>query len=283
MPELPEVENIAAGLRKQIQGRTIESICMHTPLVIKGPHKSRWRKSLARFKGAKVKSVTRRGKRLIIMTDNSLALVIQLGMTGTLLLQKPEGQKKRHIHWVINFQGRPSLYYMDVRRFGRVWIIDNPNGVCLDEVMEGAGFSKMGPEPWDISKKDFYKLLANQRMIKTLLLDQTRIAGLGNIYVDESLFAAGVHPARLCCDLSEAQSDKLLRSICSILKRAISYGGTTFSDYLNPYGETGRFLKMLKVYQRTGEPCKKCKTPIERVVLAGRSSHFCAHCQELNT
>ena len=147
--------------------------------------------------------------------------------------------------------------------------------------MLAAGMSRIGPEPFEVKLQVFQKMLQSARPIKSLLLDQTRLVGVGNIYADESLHAAGIHPSQHAITLSKSRAGKLLREIVRVLQESIAQGGTTFSDYRDPYGDRGKFRRMLTVYQRDGEPCRRCKTPIERIVLTGRSSHFCPNCQEL--
>jgi formamidopyrimidine-DNA glycosylase len=145
--------------------------------------------------------------------------------------------------------------------------------------MEAAGLTPLGPEALDLTPKIFAAILRTARPIKSLLLDQTRIAGLGNIYADESLWAARIHPARPAQSLTAAETTTLLREIKNVLRRAIRAGGTTFSDFRNAYGEMGRFRHRLKVYGRAGEPCPRCGTMIIRLVVAGRGTHICPRCQ----
>jgi len=279
MPELPEVENIALGLRNEIINLSITEIRVNKPVILHGPHRHQWRKMANRFKNHKITTVTRRGKRLILCTDNNLSLIIQLGMTGRFLIQPANTPEVKHTHFVIKLSDNNHLRFIDPRRFGRLYLLENFNPTTPDPTMESAGMGKLGPEPFGISKLHFRQIIGRKRVIKNLLLDQTRITGLGNIYVDESLFAAGIHPTMLGTNIPIEKIDKLRVEISRILNRAIACGGTTFSDYRNAYGEMGSFKKMLKVYQRTSQPCYKCKTPIEKIVISARSSHFCPKCQ----
>ncbi len=279
MPELPEVENIAQGLRHEIINVTITDVKVLKPVIVRYP--SPWRKTLHDIIGDDIVKVTRRGKRLIIALVNGGAILIQLGMTGKVIVAQANSPIPLHTHMRIHLCDGREIRFIDARRFGRVWFFSQLDFYHPDAQMEAAGMGRLGPEPFGITPKQFRQILHSDRAIKTLLLDQSRIAGLGNIYADESLFAAGIHPATPAAAVPPAQADKLRRMIKSILRRAIRHGGTTLIDYRNAYGEMGRFLKMLKVYQRTNLPCRKCRTPIARMILAGRSSHYCPKCQRL--
>ncbi len=282
MPELPEVENVALGLREVIVGQCVERIRVGTPLVIRGPYRRRWRQFLQEVVGRRVERVTRRAKRLIVSLEGDLALVFQLGMTGKFLLANRDaiaGSAPKHTRLSISFRGGTELIFVDTRRFGRVWCLRDLDPDHPDDAMEAAGLTPLGPEALAIRLETFVEILRTARPIKSLLLDQTRIAGLGNIYADESLWAAGIHPARACSSLTTAEITTLLRQIKSVLRRAIRAGGTTFSDFRNPYGEMGRFRGRLKVYGRQGRPCKRCGGTIERLVIAGRGTHICPRCQ----
>ncbi|UCD49037.1 MAG: bifunctional DNA-formamidopyrimidine glycosylase/DNA-(apurinic or apyrimidinic site) lyase [Phycisphaerales bacterium] len=282
MPELPEVENIAAGLREAIRGEYLERVEVRRPGIIQGPHRRRWRRFLAQVAGRRVARVTRRAKRLIIVTDNRLTLLFQLGMTGKFLLgTKPveADEFAKHTHVVLHVGDRRLVRFIDARRFGRLWLLDGLDPDEPDEAMNAARMGPLGPEALAMRTDAFRRLLQTERSVKTLLLDQTRIAGLGNIYADEALFAAGIHPTRRCGAISDEVGQDLLRAIKSVLRRAIRAGGTTFSDYRSPYGDMGRFRRRLRVYGRQGEPCRRCGATIEKIVVAGRGTHFCPTCQ----
>jgi formamidopyrimidine-DNA glycosylase len=280
VPELPEVENIAQGLRNEVLSLCIKDIYVKKPIVLRGPFARHWRQAVKQFTGCSITKITRRGKRLILCTDSELALLIQLGMTGRFLLSENSAPLEKHTHFIIKFNDNRQLRFVDPRRFGKVWLIEHAQENDLDQAMLNAGMSKMGPEPFDITMRQFRQLLESKRVIKTLLLDQTRIAGLGNIYVDEALFQARIHPSTSACVINSLQTNKLRNTIRSLLKSAISHGGTTFSDFRNAYGDMGSFKKRLKVYQRNGLPCPRCQTPIARMVITGRGTHFCPQCQE---
>lgn len=279
MPELPEVENIAMGLRRGILGKPIEKVACFSPVIIKGPQSKKWQSFLATFTGRPITSVTRRAKRLILATADRRAMVFQLGMTGKFLLKEGPAERHKHTHLVFAFPDDQELHYVDTRRFGRLWLFNCLDPEHPDAAMEAQGMGVLGPEALDLTSKHFHTLLDSQRSIKTLLLDQTRLTGLGNIYADESLFASGIHPACPSDRLSGDEAVALLRQIKSVLRRAIRAGGTTFSDFENAYGDMGRFRGRLKVYGRQGQPCKTCGTEIERIVLAGRGTHICPQCQ----
>ena len=282
MPELPEVENIAVGLREAIISLSIKNIDVAKPLIIRGPHQRRWRKAIGKYCGCKIVGVARRGKRLIMATNNGSGLVVQLGMTGRFVIVKTSEARVKHTHFLIKLNNNKDLRFVDPRRFGRVWLVDDLDLANPDIAMGGAGMSPMGPEPFDITRRAFRQLLGSKRVIKSLLLDQVRIAGLGNIYADEALFGAGIHPAAVAEDICPEKAEKLRIEIRKVLRQAIKGGGTTFSDFRNAYGEMGQFIKKLRVYQRTGLSCGICDTAIERIVISGRSSHFCPKCQVKN-
>ncbi len=280
MPELPEVENIVIGLRNEILDVGVTAVRVNKPVILRGSYKHCWRKAMKELAGRKIRSVTRRAKRLIVSLDNNQALLVQLGMTGRFMINNSDDDCLKHTHFVVELADSRQLRFVDPRRFGKLWLLEALNPECPDEAMEGAGLGRLGPEPFDLDKRRLAEILNCKRVIKNLLLDQTRIAGLGNIYADESLFAAGIHPETVSCNIPSEKTALLLSAIKRILRKSIRQGGTTFSDYRNAYGERGGFLEMLQVYGRTGEPCRKCKTAIEKVVISGRSSHFCPFCQQ---
>jgi len=283
VPELPEVENIALGLREAVVGKRVERVCVGTPLIVRGPDRRRWRVFMKELAGRRVVRVTRRAKRLVLAMEGKLALVVQLGMTGKFLL--PDSEKgvvaatPRHTRLILSFRDGTELLFVDTRRFGRVWCLRDLDPDAPDAAMEAAGLTHLGPEPLELRPKAFADILRTARPIKSLLLDQSRIAGLGNIYVDESLWAAGIHPARAGSSLTASEAATLLCQIKRVLRRAIRAGGTTFSDFRNVYGDMGRFRSRLKVYGRRGEPCPRCGTSVQRLVVAGRGTHICPRCQ----
>jgi len=285
VPELPEVENIALGLRPVLVGKRVAQVCVGTPLVVRGPYRRRWRAFMAELTGRRITSVSRRAKRLILTAEGSLALVFQLGMTGRFLLPNPQegpaAATPKHTRLILSFRDGTELLFVDPRRFGRVWCLRDLDPEAPDAVMEAAGLTPLGPEALDLRPKTFAALLQTDRPIKSLLLDQSRIAGLGNIYADESLWAACIHPARAGSSLPTAEAATLLRQIQKVLRRAIRAGGTTFSDFRNVYGDMGRFRNRLKVYGRQGEPCPRCGTALQYLRASGRGTHICPCCQAI--
>ncbi len=278
MPELPEVESIATGLDRQISQATITSFDIHQPLILRGPYQAAWKKKVKLLIDKRITRVYRRAKRLIIATDSTTVIIVQLGMTGKFLINTSADAMEKHTHIILKMSNNKEIRYIDPRRFGKVWFIDNPND-CIESAMLDAGMTQLGPEPFDLTAKTIHPILNANRPIKSLLLDQIKIAGLGNIYADEALFDSKIHPLTISNRIRPEQSAKLVKSIQKVLRKSISLGGTTFRDYKNPYGDIGTFVKILKVYQRTGQPCKRCKTPIEQIKITGRSSHFCPTCQ----
>ena len=280
---MPEVENIALGLRPALVGKRVARVWVGTPLIIRGPYRRRWRPFMAELTGRRIASVTRRAKRLILAAEGGLALVFQLGMTGRFLLPNPKqdvaATTPKHTRLILSFRDGTELLFVDPRRFGRVWCLRDLDPEVPDAVMEAAGLTPLGPEALDVDRKTFAALLQTDRPIKSLLLDQSRIAGLGNIYADESLWAAGIHPARAGSSLTTAEATALRHRIRLVLGRAIRAGGTTFSDFRNVHGEMGRFRHRLKVYGRQGQPCPRCGTTIQHLRVAGRGTHICPRCQ----
>jgi len=283
VPEMPEVENMTLGLRPVLVGKRVASVRVGNPIIVRGPDRKRWRAFMAELAGRRVARVARRAKRLILTTEGNLALVFQLGMTGRFLLPDPKVDvglaAPKHTRLILSFREGTELLFVDPRRFGRVWCLRDLDPEAPDAVMEAAGLTPLGPEALDLKPKTFGALLQTNRPVKSLLLDQGRMAGLGNIYADESLWAAGIHPARAGSSLSATEAAKLLREIQKVLRRAIHAGGTTFSDFRNVYGEMGRFRDRLKVYGRQGEPCRRCGTKIQYLRASGRGTHICPHCQ----
>jgi len=279
MPELPEVENIALGLQEVVIEKEVISVWVQTPIVLKGPARPHWRAFLKGLSGARITAVQRRAKRLILMLGANRALIVQLGMTGKFLIQGHAAKRHKHTRMILALDGVGQVHFIDTRRFGRIWLFPKFDITEPDAAMHTAGMGALGPEAPTITRRQLTACLHSTRAVKTLLLDQTRIAGLGNIYVDESLFAAGIHPARRAESLSPEETVRLHREMKTVLRRAIRAGGTTFSDYRNAYGDMGRFRSRLQVYGRAGEPCRACAAPIERLVLGGRGTHICPRCQ----
>jgi formamidopyrimidine-DNA glycosylase len=261
MPELPEVETVVRSVAAHLAGRRIVSTTFTSRFVTPGNRA----KLTQRLAGRRIESVTRRGKFILIALDQG-TLTVHLGMTGKLLL---EGEAGEHTHGVFHLDDGMLLYH-DPRQFGRIeWSPGPPPRVA-----------RLGPEPLEIGLEEFRPRLKRKTRMKALLLNQTFLAGLGNIYADESLFAAGIHPLAVANRLSTARAKKLYDAIRGILSHAITLGGSSISDYVNGRGERGWFQMEHRVYGREGEPCANCGRPIRKILVAQRGTHYCPHCQK---
>jgi len=273
MPELPEVETVSQGLRRRALGRRILAVEVRHPGVVVGSPEQ----FVAEIVGRAIVSVQRKGKALALElgAENCAPryLLVRLGMTGQFTVNPGAAPVEPHTHVRLALDdGREEIRYRDPRRFGRLRCCTAEE---LDEI-----FGRLGPDAPEISRPQFLAALRGRRgPIKSWLMNQQVLAGLGNIYADEALFAAGIHPLSPAGRISAAAAGGLLRAVKSVLRRAVKLQGTSFSDYIDIEGRPGNFLPRLKVYQRTGEPCRRCKTPIQRLVIGGRSSHFCPDCQ----
>ena len=274
MPELPEAETIARQLGRKLTGRTFGTVLLERRDVIRGDRLD-LRKVLS---GRRVDRVWRRAKRIILELDAGLRLIVRLGMTGRLTVGPASDPLEKHTHLRIAVEGTSSeLRFRDPRRFGGVICVER-DGPADREELEGIGI-----EPLEASAAAFRKVLDRRRQIKALLMDQHVVAGLGNIYCDESLHAAGIHPLTRADSLDAERAGRLLRAIKTTLRRAIRFNGTTLMDYRDADGREGSFQRLHRVYQREGEPCKTCRTPIRRIHAAGRSTFFCPKCQTRKT
>jgi formamidopyrimidine-DNA glycosylase len=266
MPELPEVETVVRSVAAHLAGRRIVSTSFTSRFVTPGNRT----KLTQRLAGRRIESVTRRGKFILIALDQG-TLTVHLGMTGKLLLKKalPEGEAGEHTHGVFNLDDGLLLYH-DPRQFGRIeWSPGTSPRVA-----------RLGPEPLEIGFENFRARLKRKTRMKALLLNQAFLAGLGNIYADESLFAAGIHPLTVADRLSAARAKKLYDAIRGILTHAIKLGGSSISDYVNGRGERGWFQMEHRVYGREGEPCANCGRPIRKILVAQRGTHYCPLCQK---
>jgi len=271
VPELPEVETVARSLRRTVIGRTIASVDIFKTDRIY-PAKRRFIDILS---GATFRDVRRRGKNLLIDLSNEYTLWVHLKMTGHFRLRPSSEDVEKHDHIVFHLADEnEDLRFNDYRRFGRLRLYPT------SEIMNCRGIVDLGPEPLEISAGDFVSLLkSSHRMIKPALMDQTFIAGIGNIYADESLFRSRIHPRRQTDSLSKAKIEELYTHIQSILRKAIRLMGTSVDTFSGLNGNPGRFQKYLLVYGREGEPCPRCGGAIRREKIGSRSSHFCPHCQ----
>ncbi|MCK9376170.1 MAG: bifunctional DNA-formamidopyrimidine glycosylase/DNA-(apurinic or apyrimidinic site) lyase [Syntrophobacterales bacterium] len=271
MPELPEVEVIRRGLAPLLEGRRFLGLEVGDKRLRQQSTPEELRRWVV---GHRLVKLERRGKYLRFDLEGGATLLIHLGMTGRLLAGPLPTPPLPHIHLVFQVEGGINLYFQDVRRFGQVLVF--PPGV------KPAPLEQVGAEPFSPEVTAAWLLAqarGKTRPIKNFLLDARVMAGIGNIYACEILFAAGLHPATPAGRLTLKEWDRVLRQTRRILKLAIAKGGTTVSDYLNSKGESGLFQLELKVYGRAGEPCSRCGAPIVRLVQAGRSSFFCPACQ----
>ncbi len=269
MPELPEVETVARELRPALTGATVRSVTVREPTIVRhGP------KRLDRvLQGRRLGEVRRHGKRLMLQFGRDAVLNVHLGMTGALMLQEPGTALEKHTHLVFRFDGDgPQLRFVDPRRFGGVWLGEPPSGRF------SAG---LGPDALAVGLREFRKLLARNRQAKALLMDQAVIAGLGNIYCDEALFQACVHPLTPGSELPKDQVARLHRVMKKILNDAIAARGSTIRDYRDSEGSAGAFQLRHKVYGREGQPCTACGTTLARIQVASRSTHLCPACQPI--
>jgi formamidopyrimidine-DNA glycosylase len=273
VPELPEVENVKNTLNRFLPGKVIKDIKIYWDNIIKHPVPEEF---ILRLKGQSFEEVYRRGKFLIFHLNED-SLVSHLRMEGKYGLFNKEEPPDKHTHVIFSFTDGTELRYRDVRKFGTMHLY--PKGTEENHLP----LSSLGVEPLSDSltaglmKKLFFK---TKRSIKAVLLDQTFIAGLGNIYVDEVLFKANIHPETPANELSIHKLKKLKNAITDILAEAVKHGGSTIRSYMNSMGEAGGFQLKLFVYGRKSEPCRICGNEIERMVVAGRGTHICKNCQK---
>ncbi|NLT41320.1 MAG: bifunctional DNA-formamidopyrimidine glycosylase/DNA-(apurinic or apyrimidinic site) lyase [Anaerolineae bacterium] len=268
MPELPEVETVVQTIRPRLVGVTIAELEVIDPLVIRMPDLQAFREGVA---GGRIVAVLRRGKHIMVELESRPYLMIHLGMTGRLILSdSPEPPEYARVRFGLS--GGSVLWYADLRKFGRLCLVDDA----------GTFLERLGPEPLaaDLDDEAFRALLAGRRRpIKSLLLDQSAIAGLGNIYADEALYLARVHPTTPAGSLDEPAAARLLSAIRTVLHQGIANRGTTISDYVDGRGEAGGNQECLQAYGRAGEPCLRCGAPMQRMRLGGRSACYCPVCQ----
>lgn len=274
MPELPEVETVRKGLERLVVGKTIEQVTIFWPRIIEEPDVEVFEKKLI---GQKIEKMERRGKFLIFKLTN-YDLISHLRMEGKYETHLPTDEKNKHTHVIFSFTDGTELRYLDVRKFGRMVLVDQ------DQAANYKGILLLGPEPipTDFKLSEFRKSLKkHKKAIKPLLLNQRLVTGLGNIYVDEALWGAKIHPEQLANLLSTKETERLYDAIIDVLARAVEAGGTTIRTYLNALGEAGKFQISLNVYGQKDKPCPRCGTPIKKIKVAQRGTHFCPKCQKL--
>lgn len=274
MPELPEVTTVLTSLLPHLKSKTIQVVLVLHQDVVGWPESTlTFAKNLC---GQKIIDGSRRGKYLLFKLSNSQILIIHLRMTGRLILVEPKHSRAKHTHLVLSFADK-ELHFIDPRRFGRIFLIKS------GEETKAGGLAKLGIEPLssEFTLEVFAnKIKAKRSYLKSLLLNQEFIAGLGNIYVDEILFKAQLHPLTKSENLSDQQIANLFNSIQKTLQQAIANRGTTFRDYRDGQDQSGNFQDLLTVYNRKGEQCGHCSCVIEKQVICGRGTYFCPQCQK---
>lgn len=275
MPELPEVETIKRTLEQLLSGKKISSVTVSLPRIIKEPQDPHLFSQL--LQGQQIHKMGRRGKFLKFYLDD-FVLLSHLRMEGRYGLYAKEEPIEKHTHVIFHFTDETELRYRDVRTFGTMHLFEKGQEEQVPPL------KKLGMEPLSSSftPQQLMSLMTGRTgTLKALLLNQEIITGLGNIYVDECLFQAGIHPEKRPYQLVEADWVRLQEAIVDVLSRSISLGGSSVKSFVNGQGKEGQFQHTHKVYQRTGEPCVVCGTPIVRMVLAGRGTHYCPRCQPL--
>jgi len=281
MPELPEVETIARGLHKRVAGDVIESVWLGAK---PEPLKSSAQEIVGVLEHSRIIEVRRVGKHIVFdlerqsrrigKTVAKAQWVVHLGMTGRMQVASADEEVQRHTHAIARLASGRQVRFVDPRRFGRL-------AVTSDDSNEPDGFRAPGDEPLESQSQRFVELFRGRKTpIKSALLNQKLMSGVGNIYADESLFRAGIRPRRCAASLTRVQLRKLHAALLEVLHEAIALGGSSVSDYVDADGEEGFFQLKHRVYGREGEPCLSCRAPVKRIVIAGRSSHYCPHCQK---
>lgn len=266
MPELPEVETIKRDLEKAILGKTITGVRVNNPAVIREPPVDKFKQGLA---GQTIKKIIRRAKLLILELSGGKFLTIHLKMTGQIVY--PGGGKNSRL--VFNFSDGGSMDFNDQRLFAELRLVDDWKALKF--------IRELGPEPFVLTPEKFEGMLsARKTKIKPLLMDQTFISGIGNLYAAEVLFRAKIDPARPANSLTGKEKDLLLGQIQKVLKDAIASGGSSVDDYVRLSGKKGDYVRYHRVYGREKKPCFICRTPIKRTALGGRGTFFCPRCQK---
>ncbi|HRY52477.1 MAG TPA: DNA-formamidopyrimidine glycosylase [Candidatus Portnoybacteria bacterium] len=275
MPELPEVETISRQLERVVSGKKIKKIEVSLPKIVKAPLVAFGRA----LQGAIIKKISRRAKILIFEMDNGWSLLVHLKMTGQLIFSEEVCSRHKHTHVIFNFADGSQMLFNDLRQFGYLKLARTEE---LDAFFIKEG---LGPEPlpasFTLARFKEVLLKKPKAKIKQFLMDPKNIAGIGNIYSDEILFASRVHPLQRVFSLKQEEIKKIYDNIKKILSLAVKLRGTSSSDYLDAFGKKGKFAQELRVYGREGEKCVKCKSSIVRIKAGGRSAHFCPACQRL--
>ncbi len=269
MPELPEVETIKNELTPHVVGHHITDVALLWDRIVRQPSVEEF---CSRLTGQEIAGVARRGKYLIISLASGKVLIIHLKMTGSLLIKPASAEPDKFIRAIIHLDNGSRLYFRDPRKFGAMWLVEDENTIV----------GKLGPEPLEAN---FTPQLLAQRLnnrtapIKALLCDQSLIAGVGNMYADEALFTARIHPLRSGKSLSRNEIERLHRAIQQVLRAAINDKGASVNTYFRPGGELGTAHFQFKVAHQRGKNCHVCGTPIQRIPIRNRGSYFCPKCQ----
>lgn len=274
MPELPEVETIRRTIAGKVKGRTIRDVEILLPRLIKWPTASEF---MAVILGKKINSLERRGKYLLFFLNDERVLVIHLRMTGRLYYVSETMRPDSYVRIIFYLDNGDRLFYSDTRTLGTLYLLPE------SELSRIAGIANMGPEPLTPELNEAYLqeiFKTRTGKIKSTLLDQNLIGGLGNIYADEALALAGIHPERRPETLSSQEIKALYLAINKVIEAGINDGGTSFRDYLDGEGRKGKHQEYLYVYGRKGEPCRNCGSPIVKINVGGRGTHFCPSCQK---
>lgn len=277
MPELPEVQTVAAELHERLSGRTIMGAEVLWPRTVGHPSPEEF---AAEIMGAQVEGVGRRAKYVVVRLNGGGRLLIHLRMTGRITIEPAGAPRDPHTRLVLRLDGGDELRFADTRKFGRFYLL------APGEEPPQRSFAALGPEPLEEEfTPDLFAARVTTRRgnVKAALLDQRLVAGLGNIYADEALFRSRIHPRRTLESLMPDEIAALHAAIVYTLQRAVGSGGTSFSDYRTTWGHLGGYQEELSVFRQTGAPCPNCGTPIERDVVAGRGTHYCPRCQAIST
>jgi formamidopyrimidine-DNA glycosylase len=272
MPELPEVETVARGLQREIAGRRVVSVILGKTDFMDNPGEIE-----RLLPGAEIRAVERYGKFMLLglrlaEPAEKTALLVHLGMTGAMMPKAVSEPHAKHTHLVALLDDGRELRYVDPRRFGRIAVL---RGEALEKELV-----RFGADPLEVSPEEFQRRIGSRKArIKALLLDQSVLRGVGNIYADESLWKAKIHPAQLGARIQREQIERLYRAMQGILRKAITLRGSTISDFLDAEGDPGAYQIHHRVYGREGKACPRCRARIRRIVVAGRSSYFCPNCQ----
>lgn len=286
MPELPEVETIRRDLQQAILGKKITEVCLRNPKVVRFPAPAEFKRSL---EGQRIKNILRRAKLLIFELSNGRYLTVHLKMTGQLVLRQkalstnpeqakraeglvyPGGSGKSRL--AIHFSDGTILDFNDQRLFGELRLVSDWKKL---KFVRG-----LGPEPFDLTFADFKDMLSKRKTkIKPLLMDQSFVCGIGNIYAAEILFRAGIDPRRVTASLTEKEKQVLYKEIKDVLSSAIKHGGSSVDDYVRLSGQPGDYRRFHRVYDRAGKPCFACRRPIKKITQGGRGTYFCGNCQK---